>query len=167
MANESISLLNMLICDGAHREPGSGKWTLLGLFNSINAGAFPTSHPQMIAYLALRGAEGKIPLRLQMVAADRKDEPLFKIEAELTVGDPRLVADLVIPVRGVTFTKAGEYLLQVYANNQFVGERAITAVLTRAPGGPGGRALGGALILCPSSLIKKEARQTLPRFFAL
>ena len=122
--------LNMLICDGAHRDPGSGKWTLLGLFNSINSSGFPTSHPQMVVYLALNNVNGKVPLRFQIVASDRKEEPLFKIEAELTVGDPRVVADLVVPIRGVTFTKPGDYLLQVFANNQFVTERVITAALT-------------------------------------
>jgi hypothetical protein len=130
----SATLLNMLICDGAHREPGSGKWTLLGLFNSINAGGFPTTHPQMVVYLAIKGAEGKIPLRVQIVPSDRKEEPLIKIEAELTVNDPRAVADLVVPLRGTTFTKPGEYSLQVFANNELIGERAILTSLVRGGG---------------------------------
>ncbi len=128
-SHSAIQALNMLICDGAHRDPGSGKWTLLGLFNSINSNGFPTKHPQLLIYLALAGAEGKVPLRLQIVASDRKDEPVYKIEAELTVNDPKVVADLVVPVRDVVFTKPGEYLLQVYANNHFLTERVITAHL--------------------------------------
>jgi len=136
MATESNvpTLLNMLTCDGAHRDPGSGKWSLLGLFNSITTSGFPTVHPQMFVYLAIQGAQGKVPLRMQVVASDRKEEPLFKIEAELTVGDPRIVAELVVPFQRVTFTKPGEYLFQVYLNNQFLGERAVTAAITNRPG---------------------------------
>lgn len=98
MASETNvpNLVNMLTCDGAHRNPGSGKWSLLGLFNSISTSGFPTVHPQMFVYLAVQG-KGKVPLRMQVVAGDRKEEPLYKIEAELTVGDPRIVAELVVP----------------------------------------------------------------------
>ncbi len=120
----TATLLNMLICDGAHRDPGSGKWTLLGLFNSINAAGFPTSHPQMIVYLAMKGVEGKMPVRLQIVASERKDDPVYKLDAELSVADPRVVADVALPVRGATFAQPGEYLLQVFANNQFLNERS-------------------------------------------
>jgi hypothetical protein len=126
----------MLICDGAHRDPGSGKWTLLGLFNSINAAVYPVTHAQMVAYVAIAGANGKVPLRFQMVSADRKEEALFKIEAELTVNDPRVVADMVVPVRGCTFTKTGEYLLQVYANNRLLGERPVILGSNTMPGRP-------------------------------
>lgn len=131
------TVINMLICDGVHRDPGSGKWTLLGLFNSINAATYPVTHPQLFAYVAIAGANGKMPLRFQMVAADRKEEPLLKLEAELTVNDPKVVADMVVPIRGCTFTKTGEYLLQVYADNKFIGERAIILGTTSMPGLPG------------------------------
>src|SRR5580700_10367294 len=99
------TIANMLICDGAHRDPGSGKWTLLGLFNSINSKGFPITHPQMFCYVAVTGVKGKIPLRLQFVAADRKEEAIYKIEAELTVNDPKGVAELVIPIQRVVFNR--------------------------------------------------------------
>src|SRR5580704_6105875 len=88
--------LTLLICDGAHRCPATGKWTLLGLFNSIQAHEFPTQHGQMIAYLALTDANGRIPIRFQIVDDEENEEPLFQIDAELTTDDPRAVAEIVI-----------------------------------------------------------------------
>src|SRR5579862_2902196 len=80
--------VTLLLCDGAHRDLATGKWTLLGLFNSMQARTYPMTHPQMVAYLALTDANGRVPLRFQIVDADESDEPLFLVDAELTVTDP-------------------------------------------------------------------------------
>lgn len=128
MSTESNALpvvLNMVICDGAHRDLGTAKWTLLGIFSSVTASAFPTTHPQMIAYIALTRAFGKVPLRFQIVAADRKEEVLYKGDAELTVSEPLPVVDLVIAARNVNFTRPGEYLLQLFSQDHFLAERPI------------------------------------------
>jgi hypothetical protein len=134
-SNTAPTLLNMLTCDATHRDPGSGKWFLLGLFSSISSGGFPFAFREMFVYLTIQGAQGKVPLRLQVVASDRKEEPVFKIDLEMTVAEPRVLAELVVPLRGIVFTKPGEYLIQVYANNEFLGERAIVAAITGRPGG--------------------------------
>jgi hypothetical protein len=118
-------VLNMVICDGAHRDLGTGKWSLLGIFSSVTSSAFPTTHPQMIAYIALSRAFGRVPLRFQIVPADRKDEVLYTGEAELTVTDPVPVVDLVIAARSVNFKRPGEYLLQLFSQGQFLAERPI------------------------------------------
>ncbi len=121
----TATLLNMIVCDGAHRDTASGKWTLLGVFNSVSASGFPITHPQFIVYIALRATSGKTLLRVQIVATDKADEMLYKIEAELVVQDPQAVTDVVVPIRNLTFTRPGEYLLQVFADNEFLGERSI------------------------------------------
>lgn len=120
--------LTLLVCDGAHRDPSTGKWTLLGLFNSIHANEYPSQHAQMVAYLAMTDVNGKVPLRFQIVDADESEPPLLQMDAELVVLDPRAVADVVIPIHDVTFPKAGEYRLQVFACQQFLIERRIQAM---------------------------------------
>jgi hypothetical protein len=124
-----VTPLDMIICDGAHRDPGSGKWTLLGIFNSITTSAFPTAHPQFIVYLALKCPEGKVPLSFRLVAADRRDEPLFRADAELTVQDAAAVSELAVPFRGLAIPRPGEYLLQVLADGNVIIERSFTARL--------------------------------------
>ncbi len=125
--NSPPMVLGFLICDGAHRDPTTGKWTLFGLFNSIGGKEYPMRHPMMIAYLALTDVYGKLALRFELVDSDN-DESIFAMNAELTVSDPRTMADLVVPFRDVVFPKQGEYRLQVFAGNQFLIERRLTAM---------------------------------------
>ena len=120
--------LTLLICDGAHRCPATGKWTLLGLFNSIQAMQFPTEHGQMVAYLALTDANGRVPIRFQIVDDEGDENPLFQIDAELVTNDPRTVAEVVIPIFGTAFPQAGDYRLQVFACQQFLIERRISVL---------------------------------------
>ena len=80
----------------------------------------------MIAYLALTDAHGKVPLRFQIVDSGYSEEPCFKIDVELTVGDPCDTAEVVIPIRDVSFPKEGIYRLQAFAGNQFLTERRIS-----------------------------------------
>src|SRR5271157_5630994 len=93
------TLINLLLCDGAHRDPSTGKWTLLGLFNSLTSKGFPATQPQMVCYVAVTNVKGKIPLRLQIVPGDRKDEVFFKAEGNLTGNDPRAVAEWSLPIQ--------------------------------------------------------------------
>lgn len=119
------SLLNLILCDGAHRDPGLGKWTLLGMFNAFNLNRFPATYPHMCLYVAVNGIAGQVPVRLQISPADRPDEPILKMDLEVKSANARVVADLVVPLRNVTFTKAGEHVIQVFVNNQLVGERLL------------------------------------------
>jgi hypothetical protein len=98
---------------------------LLGLFSTIRFASFPAAQPQLLVYLGVKGVSGKVPVRIQVVAADRPEEPTAKLEWVLGSSDPRFVGELVVPLRNVTFTKPGEYLIQLFANNQFLGERSI------------------------------------------
>jgi hypothetical protein len=118
--------LTLLICDAAHCDPSTGKWSLLGLFNSIHAVDYPTMHPQMVAYLALTEANGMVPLRFQIIEEREIAAPLIVIDAEMTADDPRQVAEIVIPLCDVVFPSAGDYRLQVFACRQFLMERRIT-----------------------------------------
>jgi len=123
--------LALLICDGAHRDPATGKWTLLGLFNTLQVAQFPFHMPQMIAYLAMTDAQGKVPIKVKIVDSDEIHDPLFIQENEFPIKDPRVVTDIVIGIRGVSFPKPGEYRLQVFANQEFLVERRIDVIAAR------------------------------------
>ncbi len=124
--------LTLLICDAAHCDPSTGKWSLLGLFNSIHSVDFPCLHPELVAYLALTDANGKVALRFQIIDEQEIAEPLIVLDAELTADDPRQVAEIVIPLRDVVFPSAGDYRLQVFGCRHFLLERRIT-VFSAAP----------------------------------
>jgi len=120
--------LALLICDGAHRDPATGKWTLLGLFNSIRANEFPVTHGQLVVYLAMTDVKGKLKLTFRLVDLDEDAEALFQFDAEMRVDDPRTVAEVVIPVHGARFPSAGEFRLQVFVDGQFLVERRMMVI---------------------------------------
>jgi hypothetical protein len=120
-----IAVQNLLLCDAAHRDASSGKWTLLGIFNSINSKGFPTTHPQLVAYLAVAGIKGKEKLQIRVIPSGKADEAVFRAEAELSVEDPKAVVDVGMPIRGMVFTKPGEYLFQVLHGEKVVGEKSL------------------------------------------
>lgn len=131
MSDKLPTVLNVILCDAAYRDGPAGKWTLLGIFGAINAAAFPTIHPQMIIYLAVTGTAGKMPVRFQIVPADKKDQPIYRVDAELTVVDARLIAEVAVPLRNVTFPNAGQYLVQVLTGDALLTERTISVMRTQ------------------------------------
>jgi hypothetical protein len=79
-------------------------------------------------------ANGKVPLRLQIVDENEEAAPLIVIDTEFSCNDPRLVAEMVIPVRDIVFPSAGDYRLQVFACRQFLIERRMTVFSQTAIG---------------------------------
>jgi len=124
-SSNKLSIHNLLLCDAAHRDAQSGKWTLLGIFNSINSKGFPTAHPQLVAYIALSGIKGKEKFQIRVIPTGRADEAVFRADAELGVDNPDAVVDIGVPIRNLVFNRPGEYLFQVLSGERVVGERAL------------------------------------------
>lgn len=83
----------MVLCDGAHRDPGTGKFFLLGTFANLYAASFPTQL-QAVVYFALSDCLGQHNLTVRMVDAnsiisgDTESEPIFTIELPVESNDP-------------------------------------------------------------------------------
>ena len=117
--------LAMVICDGAWRDPYTGKWTLIGTFSIIGGEAFPLAHPILTVYVALTDGRGKFPIKIQLVDVDEIEEPLLEMEQESEFSDQRVVGELVFQASGVMFPAPGEYRLMLFANGEFLIERQI------------------------------------------
>ena len=61
------SLNAMLLCDLTIREHGSGKISLIGVFENISAARFPVVHRALSVYAKLTDAEGDYTIRLELV----------------------------------------------------------------------------------------------------
>ena len=64
----------MLICDMAIREEGTGKVSLIGIFENVSATVFPARHPLLCVYCKLTDAQGDYAFRLELVRAFRAGE---------------------------------------------------------------------------------------------
>jgi hypothetical protein len=122
--------LALVVCDWAHRDGGSGKWTLLGLFSVIGAPELPFTHPLFWIYFAFTDAKTKVPLRIRLVDVNEERPPLVEIAAEIEVESPLAVNEIVAPISAATFVAFGEYRLQAYTCGELLIERRIMVVDT-------------------------------------
>jgi len=126
-------VLTLTIADVVHRDPGTGKFSLLGIYNAIAAPAFPCVHPAMGVYLALTDGRGKAPIVLRLVDAEEERPPVFNIAAVLDSRDPTQVMELGYSFQRLEFPKPGEYLLQFLAAGEPLMERRLFVVPVQQP----------------------------------
>lgn len=118
-------VLTMTIADVVHRDPGTGKFSILGTYNAIAAQDFPCIHPSLGVFLALTDGMGKTPLLLRLIDAEEERPPVFKIEATVSFVDPTQVAEMGFACQGVKFPEPGEYRLQLFAGGEPLLERRL------------------------------------------
>jgi hypothetical protein len=126
--------LAMVICDGIHVDPATGKRTLLGTFTACFAAIFPATVAAMAVYVALTECRGEFSARLQIVDANEEREPVTVMEGQFASDDPLTVLELDFGLQHVTFPEPGEYRVQLLADGQHVMERRLTAALVPSDG---------------------------------
>jgi len=110
-----------LLADGANvsRE---GKLNLLGIFDTIFARTFPTTHPQMQLVIRFeaeaREAGSTRTIEVQLQASDGR--VLFRLPGAMTV-QPRVVGDLVrmdqlVTLNNVQLEHPGRYAFHVFVD---------------------------------------------------
>src|ERR1035441_8953551 len=84
MADAPIpSVLAMLVCDQVIGEQGTGKKSLIGIFDNLHAPGFPTQ-TRLAVYVKLADAQGNYKFRIRLVKL--KDEaPIADLNADMTV----------------------------------------------------------------------------------
>lgn len=123
--------LAMIISDAVHRDPATGKYTILGTFSSITSKTYPTVHPYLAVFVNLTDGRGVVPLRMRLVDAEEElEEPLFETEMECDFFDPRIIYEVVMGAKGIAFPHPGEYRLQLFAGEEFLIERRILLLKT-------------------------------------
>jgi ribonuclease PH len=115
----------MVVCDFIWRDPGTGKFTILGTFSSIAAAAFPCVHPVMAVFVALTDGRGKTPIKLRLIDVDEENDPLFEGDMDVEWTDPRMIAEIAFVVQGAAFPAPGEYRFQLFAGSESLMERRI------------------------------------------
>ena len=119
--------LAMVICDAIHRDPATGKHTILGTFSSIAALDFPVRHPGMGVFISLTDGRGITPLTLKLVSAD-ENVRIFEAGLEVDFEDPRMVLELATNIGNIEFPQPGEYRLQLFAGDEPLMERRLVVV---------------------------------------
>lgn len=127
--------LAMILCDGVHVDPGTGKFTILGTFTNFSATSFPAAI-QFVVYFAVTDGLGDVTLTLQLVdatadpidATNEENDParvfIFKQQAHFP--DPLTMIEGVFGVQ-VILPKAGLYHCELWANSDVLMSRRLSA----------------------------------------
>jgi len=132
MAEEREPLgLALVVCDGIHTDPGTGKKTLLGLFSTVVGPQFPLVLQQLFIYAAVTDCLGPTSFEIRIVDVNEERQPVFSGGGAIHCDDPLAVQDFVFYLAGATFPEPGEYRVQLHAGGSPVMERRLMAILVQ------------------------------------
>ena len=125
-------LVAALVSDSSSTDPTSGKKALIGIFDHISVGKFPTSRPLSL-YFKITDAEGDYDLDVRFIQV-ATGERLAGVESNtpITIKNRLNSFDMVFPLPEVPFPAAGRYEFQIWLNNMFVGSTSIQTTLRKA-----------------------------------
>ena len=130
-SNITPFLVAALICDVAVAEPHTQKKSLIGIFDRINVGDFPTQRA-MSLYLKMTDAEGYYPIEIEYVYVNT-GEVLGKVEGKMEAKDRTISTDLFIQFPPLPINREGRYEFRVKASGMFLGSAFIDAVTRPTP----------------------------------
>jgi hypothetical protein len=124
----------MLICDATIRDAATGKVSLIGIFETIQALEIPFVHPALSVYVNMSDLEGQYAFRLEMARVS-DDAALGRGDMAAAFGDRMRPAEVIFDFRNLVFEQAGRYEFRLTANDRYVGSKPFdVARATRAPG---------------------------------
>ncbi len=117
-----------------------GKLNLMGLFDTLFAGAMPVTHPSMQLVLRIRAEPSETDRQheLEIRCMDEDGQELFKVAGEFSVqGAPGKAATFnhVVGISNLTFQKFGGYTLPIFINRDL--KRTVELEVVKAEGLPG------------------------------
>ncbi len=127
-------LTGPILCDVAARDPASGKWNLIGIFNQVSASRYPTQRPLSV-YLKLGDAVGTYRLEIRFVQI-RTGEQLALATANLEISDRLASQDVGVAFPRVPIPAEGKYEFQIWANGMHLGAGVFTATILGAKAAP-------------------------------
>ena len=117
--------LALVVCDTIIEDKLTGKKTLVGLFDRIQAGRFPCVHPAMTVFVSITGGRGKYPC--EVVCRHQDEESVaFSAKGHVALPSPQAVVDLVFRLNGVRFPKPGAYWLHFKVDDVPIMMRQLT-----------------------------------------
>ncbi len=121
MASTRINprLVYTLLCDDVRQELG-GKYSLMGLFESIYANVFPAVHPRFAIVNEWTGGKGDFSVRIRLLSPD-KTEVLSESESKLSLfSETQRHRDISVRFN-TTFPTPGTYWIESLLDGERIG----------------------------------------------
>jgi hypothetical protein len=121
----------MLLCDHTIREHGTGKVSLIGIFENISAARFPVVHRSLSVYAKLVDAEGEYTIRLELLRLE-DGHVVAQGTLRATFADRMTPAELIFALENLGLDRPGRYEFRLHANERFVAGKSFVVVQTAA-----------------------------------
>ncbi len=119
------SVLAMLLCDQIIIDAQTQKKSLIGIFDTFNAVAFPAA-ANIAVYAKLADAEGQYKFKIRVVHL--KDERLLgEVSADGMIQTRLEPADVAVYLMGFAVPEPGKYEFQLFANDVYLTRITLTA----------------------------------------
>ena len=116
-----------ILCDDVRQEMG-GKFSLMGLFESIYANAFHAVHPRFAIVNEWTGGKGEFKVRVRLLAPDR-EQVISESEAAIVLfSETQRHRDISIRFN-TTFAVPGTYWIETLLDDERVGLVPLTLQL--------------------------------------
>ena len=116
MNNVKPVLVHTILCDDVRQEMG-GKFSLMGLFETISAVTFPAIHPRFAIMNEWSGGRGEFTAKIRLLAPDRKTV-ISESEAKLALfNETQHHRDISLRFN-TTFPAPGTYWIEMLLDNE-------------------------------------------------
>ncbi len=119
-------LLAILVCDAGTVEPGSGKKTLVGIFDRVLTDNIPTNR-QCALYFKITDAQGKYIFKIEYAQVSTGAKLAGATSKVLSIEDRLKATDFILDFPPLLIPDAGQYEFRLYANDMYLGRAVITA----------------------------------------
>jgi hypothetical protein len=108
-----------LLCDDVRQELG-GKFSLMGLFETIFAGTFPALHPRFAIVNEWTGGKGEFIAKIRLLGPD-KEQVLSESESKLVLySETQRHRDIAVRFN-TAFPAPGTYWVEILLDNERIG----------------------------------------------
>lgn len=120
-------LKSFLVADTVLQEKGTGKWSVIGIFDRISARAFPLLYHSVGLFITVADAEGSYDVRVDFLdSADRRIATFGGMR--LDGADPTRMVSFGLQTHNVAIPREGRYHFALYFGQDLVGMMPIDVV---------------------------------------
>lgn len=118
--------LALMMCEGVHKDPGTGKLSLLGIFNSLPTKQFPFTVSFWV-YVCLTDIRQPTPIGIRMTHTDLLGggESTLEFTGIADLSDPLGVVHIT-RMANVTFHLGGTHLCELFSGDDLLMSQRIT-----------------------------------------
>jgi hypothetical protein len=128
MASIGPKCLAVIICESVVEDLRTRNKSILNAYNVISAPKFPTTHDRMTVFVSLTEGRGPADTRFVLLRDSQSgQEQILEVRGKVKFPNPVAVVDLVVDLRNVPVPGPGPYAMQVWVDDELVGERRVVA----------------------------------------